>query len=180
MNISGLAKRYAEAFLSYAEEDIGFDRAVDEMCALKTVFREVPDLKHFFRSCRIPFETKKELIRVGLNGISTQTRQFITLLIERNRISEIDDIVNYVRSAYLGGKATNTLIKSSYMLSDEQIEAIKKKLEDKLKVKLRLFLQLDPRLLGGVQVIVGSKVFDGSVNTRMEELRGTLKKLKVG
>jgi F-type H+-transporting ATPase subunit delta len=175
-----LAKRYAEAFLSFAKPTIGFERAVEEIVALKLLLCEVPSFKLFIESRWIPYGAKCQALDAALKDFSQETRQFLKLLLNKGRITELLQVVDYVRNTYEGGEAINALLSTSYLLDEDLVEKIKTKLETKFKKKLRLFIKLDPDLLGGVKVSLDHKLLDGSVASRLEALKTKLKTVKVG
>jgi len=59
------------------------------------------------------------------------------------------------------------------------VERIKAKLEEKLGKKMHLYLDLDPDLLGGVQIKIGNILIDGSVRRRLDELKQKLMTIQV-
>ena len=61
----------------------------------------------------------------------------------------------------------------------ELIREIKNNLEDKFKKKFKLYINLDGSLLGGIQVVIGNTVLDGSVRRRLDDLKEKLKALRV-
>ena len=175
-----IAKRYAEAFLGLTKNRLGFDRSVDELKSLKITLFENPDFRMFLENAEIHMKEKGEVIDAVLKDFSPETRQFLRLLLEKDRIKSLIDICDYVRVTYSHGEAIDALLKTSYPLDLELIHKIKDALENKLKRKVSLHLALDGDLLGGIQVKVGNILIDASVRRRLEELREKLMLVKVG
>lgn len=175
-----IAKRYAEAFLSFAKNKIGQLKAVEELKDLKIIIFENPDLREFLESMEIIYKEKCEVIDRVFNVFSDETRQFVKLLLDHGRINNLIDICDYVRITYAHGEAMDALLKTSYPLDIELIQKIKNVLEHKLKRKLSFHIELDADLLGGIQVKVGNLLIDGSVKRRLEELKEKLMLVKVG
>lgn len=175
-----VAKRYAEAFLEYAQEAAGKDKAVEELKSLKILLFTNPDFADFLYDPDIAVQEKIVVINNALGPyFSEAVLLFLRLLLEKDRITLIVDICDYVRATYSHGKTTEAVLKTSYPLDLELIEAVKSRLEDKLQRKLNLFLELDAGLLGGVQVRIGNRVIDGSVRRRLEEIKEKLKAVQV-
>lgn len=174
-----VAKRYAEAFLSYAKPAIGLEKAVEELGSLKILLRENPEFQEFFDNPKIIFDEKCRIIDATLHDFSDESRQFLKLLIEKDRIDIIIEICDYVRVNYSRSAAFDALLKTTYPLELDLIQAIKKKLEDKFKRKLNLHLEFDANLLGGIQVRVGNSIIDSSTRRRLDELRAKLLMVKV-
>jgi len=170
-----IAKRYAEAFLGYARETIGQDKAVEELKNLKIVLYENPQLGQFLNNPEIAIADKCGVIdRTIKDSFSEELRRFLKLLLEKERINYLNEICDYVRVAYSHGAALEGVLKTSYPLDLDLIQKIKTRLEEKLHHKINLYLELDADLLGGVQIRIGNTVIDGSVRRRLEELKRKL------
>lgn len=180
MRTEGLAKRYAEAYLAYAAPAVGFEKAVNELHELKLELCRNTEIMKFLEDKWVPYAAKCDVADRTLAGFSAETRRLVKFLLRKGRISSLMDILDYARTAYYEGASADAILKTSYILDNELIEEIKKKLETKFKKKLRLFVELDPDLLGGVQVTVGNVMLDGSVSARLEDLRTKLMAVKVG
>ena len=76
--------------------------------------------------------------------------------------------------SYLYGQRTRALLKTSFPLELDLIRLIIERLEKKFQRKLKLYIELDGNLLGGVKVIMGNTVIDGSVRKRLEGLKTKL------
>jgi len=175
-----IAKRYAEAFLGYAKQSIGKEKAVEDLKNLKMILRSNLDFEEFLYNPEITFSEKREVVNKVLQAsFAEETMQFLQLLIEKERISSIIEICDYVRINYSYGEAVDALLKTSYPLDLDLIRKIKEHLETKLKKKLNFHIELDPDLLGGVQVTVGNILFDGSVRKRLDELKEKLTNVRV-
>ncbi len=175
-----IAKRYAEAFLRYAKASIGKERPVSDLKNLKIILHSNLDFEEFLYNPEITYSEKCEVIDKVLQGvIAEETRHFLKLLIEKERIEFIIEICDYVRVNYSHGEAVDAVLKTSYPLDIEFIQAIKGMLEEKLQGKLNLFLDLDPSLLGGVQVCIGNYIIDGSVRRRLDELKEKLMAVQI-
>jgi len=170
-----VTERYAEAFVGFAKETIGLEIALKDLRNLKNiVIHDNPEFLEFLSNLDISYTEKCEFIDKVLNDFSPEFRQFLKLLIEKERINKIEDIVQYIREKYSQGGKVPALLKTAFPLDLELIKIIKDKLESKLKKKFKLYIDLDGNLLGGVQVIIGNTVIDGSVRKRLDELKEKL------
>ncbi|PIU40992.1 MAG: ATP synthase F1 subunit delta [Candidatus Omnitrophica bacterium CG07_land_8_20_14_0_80_42_15] len=174
-----ITKRYSVAFVSYAKDTMGIRKAVDEMKGLKIILSQNPELKSFLENLEITYSEKCEIIDSVLKDFSEETRQLLKVLLEKGRIKNIVEIADYVRINYGHGEAVNALLKTAYIMELENLQEIKVRIEKNLKKKLNLFLELDPNLLGGIQVIVGNTVIDGSIRRRLDDLNEKLMTVKV-
>lgn len=175
-----IAKRYAEAFLGYAKQSIGRQRAIEDLKNLKIILHSNLDFKEFLFNPEITFSEKREVINKVLQAsFAEETLQFLQLLIEKERISFIIEICDYVRINYSHGEAVDAVLKTSYPQDLELMQELKSRLENKLGTKLNLFLDLDPSLLGGAQIRIGNYIIDGSARRRLEELKEKLMRAQV-
>jgi len=174
------AKRYADAFLSYARDTMGFEKGLEDLQNVKRILHDNPDFKEFLESPEIPVIDKCTVVdRVVHDGFSEETRQFMRLLLYKNRVNLLIDIAEYARVAYSHGVEIDALLKTSYPQDTDILQKIRDNLEKKLNKKLHLYVELDANILGGVYAKVGNIVLDGSVRHRLDDLRDKLQALKV-
>ncbi len=176
-----LITRYAEGFLEYAKETIGFKKGLEELGKVKSVFRDNPALKEFLENPAINYIEKCAVLdRVFVAGFSQEIRNFLKLLLKKARISKFADIAEYARIKYSHGKRLKALLYTSYLMDTKLMKTLKDVLEKKLHAELQLYVNLAPEMLGGARVIIGNKVLDGSVKRRLEDMRQELLAAKVG
>ena len=175
-----IAKRYADAFLGYAKETIGFEEGIKELQNIKHLLRDSPDFKHFLESLDITDAEKFDLIDKALaDGFPREIKDFLKLLIDKGRISKFNDIAEFARIAYSHGVEIEALLKVSFPLDTKVIKRVKDALEKKLDRKLHMYVELDSNLLGGIYARIGNIVIDGSGKKRLEDMREKLTALKV-
>ncbi len=103
----------------------------------------------------------------------------LKLLLENERIDHLTDIIEYIRSVYGYEGETEALLKTAYPLDLELIKSIKERLEKKFNKRLKLYIELDGSLLGGVQVVMGNTVIDATVAGSLADLREKLRNVRV-
>lgn len=167
--------RYAEAFIEYAATTIGVEKAASDFDNLKEIMRESPEFLDFMKSPEINILEKNSLIDKALTGaITDETRNFLKFLLEKKRIDRLEEIVNYIRVKYSRTGEIDAVLKISYPLDIDLIQKIKTRLQEKFNKQFKLFIELDGNLLGGVQVIIGNTVIDGSIRRRLDDLKEKL------
>ena len=175
-----VAKRYAQAYIDFASPKIGLERCVEEMKSLKWVIRDNRELDAFFRAPEIPRSEKARILDKALSKhYSEELLTFIKYLLECGRILALKDIAEYIRLEYSHAESTDVVLRTTFPLELDLISAIKNRLETFLKKKTNLYLELDPDLLGGVQLVVGNTIIDGSVRNRLNALRKKLLQTQV-
>jgi F-type H+-transporting ATPase subunit delta len=175
-----VVKRYAEAFVDFARGTIGLDRALDDCKALKSIMRDNPEFQDILHNPQIPYAEKSNFIdKIMAADFSGEFVQFIKLLLEKRRTDKISDIAEYVRINYAHRGEKDVVLKTSLPLDLELIQQLRDKIEKKLHKKFRFFIDLDGDLLGGVKVISGNTVIDGSVRRRLDELKEKLRAVRI-
>jgi len=175
-----LVKRYAEAFMGYTQE-VTVGRVIQDLRNLKrNILEKNPEFLAFLSSFEITSVEKCDFLeKVIGEDFLLQTKQFLRLLLEKKRIDKLPDIIDFLTLKYLHPGQKKVLLKTSYFLNDELIEEIENCLEEKFHQKFKFYINLDASLLGGIQVIIGNTVIDGSVKRRLEDLREKLNTIMV-
>lgn len=174
-----IVKRYAQGFVRFTQGTITIEKIVEEAQNFRSLLRDNPEFNDFLNTPAVDQAEKIKTIETVLAGYSQEFRQFLRLLLEHGRISKISDIAEYLRITYAHGGEVEALLKTTYPLDLDLLKRVKEKLEKKLNKKFNLYLELDPDLLGGVQLTVGNTIIDGSVRKRLSELKQKLSALRV-
>ncbi|MBF0485223.1 MAG: ATP synthase F1 subunit delta [Candidatus Omnitrophica bacterium] len=175
-----LVTRYAQAYVTFALPKIGLPQIVEDMKSLRGVLREHPEFQHFLETPEVPQPDKARVIdHVMSEGFHLETREFLKYLISKKRINRIVDITDYIRVVYSHGEVVDAVLRTTFPVELDIVEAIKNKLAARLGKKINLYLELKPELLGGIQIVIGNKIMDGSIRHKLEELRKQLLKVQV-
>lgn len=173
-----LDKRYALALYQVAEEKGKVEEFLNdlrEICDLidnNAEFREV--IKHPQISTR---KKKQTFINIFKGNIDDELLSFLLILIEKDRISYIREKLNQMEKIHL--ERNNTLIanvKTAIPLLDSEIEELKDKLEKKYDKTIIMYPEVDESILGGVFIRVGNDVIDGTVKSKLEEMKDIMLK----
>jgi F-type H+-transporting ATPase subunit delta len=172
-NASGLAGRYATALFELADEQGAFGVVASDLEGLKSLLAESPELRRLIRS---PVLTREEQARAleavaDRAGFSDLTRRFLGLLAHHRRLFALPEIIDTfeVMLAEHRGEVGAELI-SAVALSKQQIAAVREQLGKAIGQKVRLTATVDPDLLGGLIVRVGSRMIDASLRTKLHQL----------
>ena len=175
-----ITKRYADAFISLARETIGLEAALKETKLLRRLMKDNGELRIFLISPQISQVEKIRFIDETLKDYFSQDlRNFLKLLIDKNRIEYFLDIADYLRIAYEHEDTINVVLKTTFFLHDDLIKKIEQKLQEKLHKKMNFYIDLDTSLCGGIQVIVGNRIIDGSIKYRLNEVKKKLRAIEV-
>lgn len=175
-----IIKRYCEAFIEFTEHTIGLERCVQEAKELKNIIAHNPEFMELLLSPAITLAEKFRFIdNVVKDNFSQEISFFLKLVVEKGRTTLLAGMLDYIRVNYSHGEAVEAILKSANLLDIETIKEIQKKVQSKLRKKMYFYLDLDPSLLAGVEVVVGNTVIDGSLKRRMEDLRHKLKMTQI-
>jgi F-type H+-transporting ATPase subunit delta len=109
-------------------------------------------------------------------GLSPLTRNFLGVLAENRRVRELPGMIrsfHAIAAAQRGEVAAEVV--SAHALTDEQVVTLEQKLRAREGRTVKLKARVDPELLGGIVVTIGSKRIDGSIRTRLNSLAHAMK-----
>jgi len=171
---AGLAGRYALAVFELAQEERAVETVAADFATLKQLMAESPELTRLIRA---PVFSREEQA-AGMNGVLHRmeatglTRRFILLLASKRRLFALADIIGAFSSLVAKQKGEmSAQVTSARPLSDEETAELKSILRSKLAKDVNLETRVDPSLLGGLIVKVGSRMIDSSLRTKLNGLR---------
>jgi F-type H+-transporting ATPase subunit delta len=135
------------------------------------------DLRNFLDSPAIPREGKQELLAklVARMGASEQLRNFLFVLVDHRRTGLLADIAQAFESTLLERMGVaEASVTSARELSPPQKQKLAGRLESVTGKKIEARYTVDPTLVGGLVVRVGSTVYDGSVRAQLDRLAARL------
>ncbi|MDD5130677.1 MAG: ATP synthase F1 subunit delta [Candidatus Omnitrophica bacterium] len=175
-----LVARYAEAFFSFSRSGCGTAKALEDLVIVKNIIRDNPGFNELMFNPEISYPEKCTIIDgVIKDGISDEIRNFLKLLLDKKRFDIFLDVAEYLRLKYSHQGQIDVLLRTAFPLELDLIKKIETVLENKVKQKLRFYIDLDGSLLGGVQVIIGNTIIDGSVRKRLRDLREKLTNIEI-
>jgi len=168
-----VARRYATALYEEAKEAGVLDAVDDDVLMLRRSLESTRELSRFFESPVIPQEKKDTIVRELLEGrVEDLTLRFLRLLVEKDRetlAKAILDQYQSLRDEHRG--IVDATVTVAYPLADEDREALVEALEERTGKTIRLDVEENPDLIGGLVIQIGDRVFDGSVRNQLNELR---------
>jgi F-type H+-transporting ATPase subunit delta len=175
---SGLAGRYAVALFELAQEQGPLDVVAGDLHRLREMLAESADLERLIRSPVLSREEQaRALTTLGERaGFASLTRQFLGLLAHKRRLFALPEVIEAYDAmlAEHRGEVGAEVI-SAVPLSQEQLESVQRQLAGAVGKEVRLSTAVDPSLLGGLIVRVGSRMIDASIRTKLRQLELALK-----
>src|SRR3990172_2103004 len=168
------AKRYAQAVFDLAKEKGQLAGWLTELRSIQELLRE-PQIKGLMESARIPAHVKRRVLDDALAGSDPLARNFINLLLQKDRLAILDDIVEDFQAL---ADAQNGIQHVEAITAVPLDEAGQKKMEDRLDgltgMKIVLSTRVDESLIGGIVTRLGDKVIDGSTRTKLLALKRSI------
>ncbi|NYT36296.1 F0F1 ATP synthase subunit delta [Allopusillimonas soli] len=174
--LSTIARPYAEALFAAALDD---KAGLDSWSALVSELAQIAgqdDVREALTDPRLNAAQRIDLFS-GLvkSPLSDTARNFVSLLVENNRILLLPEIATQFEALKNQREGTALAqITSAFDLSDQQVAELVAGLEKKFGLKLKPAVTTDPALIGGVRVTVGDQVLDTSVQARLTRMRDAL------
>lgn len=164
-------KRYAQALMELSENDAESTR--QELEDFVSIYNTDKEFSSFLLDPRIKADIKQAAIRnIFTDKLSRNMVNFILLLIDKQRIKNVPEI--YEQLVHLINKLLNILdmkIITAEPLKEEQLFSIKEKFRNKYNASgVKTTEIVDASIIGGIKVIIGDKVYDGSIKGRIESL----------
>ena len=176
--VGNIAQRYGLALYELADEGKNLDDVARDLESLKGLIAESSDLEKLLHSPVIDGDEKMRAMNTILErgGANPLTRRFIGVVAGNNRLFVLADMI----SAYLAelshrrGEITAE-VTSARPLKDDQLQQLTESLRAKLGGKVAVEPSVDPSLIGGLVVRVGSRMIDASLKTKLQRLQFAMK-----
>lgn len=171
--------RYAQALFDLALETGRLDAVRADLKSLKSAWIESADLRRLSTSPVIAAEDQtKGLVAIAEKAkFDATTRNFVGLLAQNGRARDLPAVIagfEALYSAHTGVVAAEVV--SAVSLSAGQTKDIRSALSKALGKSPEMTARVDPSILGGLKVKVGSRLFDASLKTKLDQMKFALKR----
>ncbi|HXX04800.1 MAG TPA: F0F1 ATP synthase subunit delta [Xanthobacteraceae bacterium] len=179
--VSGMAGRYATALFDLATEANAIDAVRADLDRFDTLVAESRDLARLVRSP--VFSTEEQLHalaavleRAGIAGIAAQ---FVKLVTTNRRLFAVHDMIRGYRELVAQHKGEATAdVTVAENLKDDHIAALKSALKAISGKDVDLAIKIDPAIIGGLVVKLGSRMVDTSLRTKLNAIRHAMKEAR--
>ncbi len=180
LHIAGAAGRYATALFELAREEGKLEAVETSLKTFRDALDESPDLQRLVSSPAFSAETQAKALKVIFKvlKLGPLTENFLQLMAKNRRLYAVRDVIKgflALAAAHRGEVAADVV--SAVPLSPEQLQKIAASLRDGLGKTARLEARVDPSLLGGLVVKVGSRMIDTSLRTKLNSLKSAMKEV---
>jgi F-type H+-transporting ATPase subunit delta len=172
--VSGLAERYAAALFELADERRALDAVAGDLRELRAMLDDSGDFVRLLRSPVLSREAQGKAVEALAEraGLSDLTRDFLGVVAENRRLFAVPAMIE----AYLNKLAerrgeVTAEVTVARPLNEARQGALTEQLRRAVGARVAVDIRVDPALLGGMIVKVGSRMVDASLNSRLQRLR---------
>jgi F-type H+-transporting ATPase subunit delta len=177
----GVAGRYASALFDLAEEANQVRQVEKDLIALQSLLNESADLKRMVRSPVFSSEEQGRSIAAVAEkaGLAPIVVNFLKVLARNRRLFALNEMIRtFLALAARQRGEVNAEVATAHPLSDEQLATLKDTLRASAGKDVQLITKVDPTLLGGLIVKMGSRMIDSSLRTKLTSLKTAMKEVR--
>jgi F-type H+-transporting ATPase subunit delta len=175
---AGLAGRYATALFELARDEKQLEAVGNSLATLKRGMAESTELNALLSSPAVSRDNAGAAIAATANvmGLDPLTTKFLGVLAANRRLGQLGAVIRAFNalSAHHRGE-TSAEVTSARPLDDEQLAALRTNLKARFGREVTIDSRVDPAILGGLVVKVGSQMIDGSIRTKINNLAQAMK-----
>ena len=176
--VSGLGERYATALYELADEQKLLDAVADDLRALRRMIGESADLKRLIRSPVLSRAEQGHAVTALAQQAQFQTlvRNILGLMAKNRRLFVLPEMIESFLATLAArrGEVTAEVV-SARPLSEAQRQALDEHLRRAVGGKVAIETRVDPSLLGGLIVKLGSRMVDASLSSKLQRLQLAMK-----
>jgi F-type H+-transporting ATPase subunit delta len=178
--VSGVAERYASALFDLARDESALQAVEADLSSMGRMIEESADLRRLVESPVFSSEEQEQAIAViaERSGIRGLVANFLRLVARNRRLFALPGMIAAFRAMAARHRGeVSAEVTSAHPLNDEHVAALKAVLKEKLGKDVSLEARVNPALLGGLIVKVGSRMIDTSLRTRLMNVKTSLKEV---
>ena len=178
--VSGMAGRYATALFELASESNAIDAVKSDLDRFDTLIGESDDLARLVRSPVFSAEEQTQALaavldRAGIGGVAAK---FLKLVTSNRRLFAVRDMIRAYRKLVARHKGEATAeVTVAEQLKDEHLVALRTALKAVSGKDVDLDIKVDPTIIGGLVVKLGSRMVDASLKTKLNSIRTLMKEV---
>jgi len=179
--VSGVAGRYATALFELAREAGAIDAVKADLDRFSAMIADSADLQRLVRSPVFSSEEQEKAIaailaKAGIGGLAAN---FFKTVAANRRLFAIEAIIRGFDALVAAEKGEVVAeVTLAQPLSDAHAATLKEALDVLTGKNVKLAVEVDPSLLGGLKVKIGSKLVDASLKTKLNSIRYAMKEVR--
>jgi F-type H+-transporting ATPase subunit delta len=175
---ASLAGRYALALFELARDEKKLESVGASLATLRQALAESDDFRTLASSPLIGRDEKAKAVAPAADAMKLDplTKNFLGVLARNGRLGQLEAVIRAynILAARHRGEITAE-VTSAHPLDDDQVDAIKQNLRTRMGRDIAVELDVDPAILGGLVVKIGSRMIDGSIRTKLNTLATAMK-----
>jgi F-type H+-transporting ATPase subunit delta len=178
--VSGMAGRYATALFELALEAHAIDSVAADLRAFDALVAESADLTRLVRSPVFTPDVQLKALTAVLDraGVTGLAAQFLKLVAANRRLFAVRDIIKTFAALVARHKGeVSAQVTAAEPLSDARLGEIKSTLNAVTGKDVRVDVKVDPSIIGGLVVKLGSRMVDSSLRTKLNALKHAMKEV---
>lgn len=179
--VSGMAGRYAQALFDLAREQGVTDQVAEDLTRFSALIHESADLQRFIKSPIFGADEQVRALTALLSraGIAGITANFLKLVAAKRRLFAVGDMIRDFNKLNDFAKGlARAEVTVAEPLKDAHVDALKAALVDLTGGRsVEVAVKVDPAIIGGLIVKLGSRMVDGSLRTKLNSLRTRMKEV---
>jgi len=178
--VLGLAERYAAALFELADERHALDAVAGDLRELRAMLQGSPDLMRLIRSPVLSREDQGKAVAAVAEkaGLSQLTVDFLGVVARNRRLFAAPPMIEAFLAKLTERRGEVTAeVTAAEPLSEAQQNALTEQLRRAVGRRVSVDIRVDPALLGGMVVKVGSRMVDGSLRSKLQRLQMAMKSI---
>ena len=170
---ASLAGRYALALFELAREEKQIETVSASLAGVRAALHESPELRQLTTS---PLVGRDEAVRAvsavaAAMKLDPLTANFLGVLAQNRRLGQLGNAIRAFNTLAARHRGEITAeVTSAHALDDGQVDAIRQNLRARMGRDIAIEMDVDPAILGGLVVRIGSQMIDGSIRTKLNNL----------
>ena len=177
-SVSGVSGRYATALFELARDEQSVDQVRADLDKFEAMLNDSADLKRLVRSPVFAADAQLKALTAVLDkaGIAGTSAKFLKVLTANRRLFAVADVICAYRAlvAKFKGEASAEVTVAEE-LSDKNLDALKAALKSVTGKDVALNVKVDPSIIGGLVVKLGSRMVDSSLRTKLNSIKNAMK-----
>jgi F-type H+-transporting ATPase subunit delta len=168
-------RMYAEALYGAAKDAGRLERVREDLGDFVALLGEVPELRDVLRNPQLDPQSKASLLDDVVGGLDDLVRNFVRLVAEKGRSGQVEAIhAEFERLVAREQRRLAVELTTAVELPDEELRELVGQIESASGRKVEATTTVDPNLIGGIVLRIGTHRVDASVRGRLERLRRDL------
>jgi len=177
-SVSGVSGRYATALFELARDEKSIDAVLLDLDKFNSMLEQSADLQRLVRSPVFSAEIQLSALTAVLDqaGISGISANFLKVLTANRRLFVVADVIRAFRALvakFKGEAAADVTVAEA--LSEKNLDALKTALKSVTGKDVTLNVKVDPAIIGGLVVKLGSRMVDSSLRTKLNSIKNAMK-----